>query len=173
MTLSFQIHREDVLAFNREYFAASPTYQGTRTRVRFMLPVMMLGVWLFVLATSGFAWSSTVIYLGLSVVWFFRYPAFFDRRALRYAEKAIDEPSFRKSLGPCELTLSESGLHSKTNSGESTFYWSAVDRVLLTDSYCFIFLTGPLGLLIPVDDVGPEAAQDAYDYAMAHKAATS
>ncbi|MEZ5385052.1 MAG: YcxB family protein [Prosthecobacter sp.] len=173
MTLNFQMRREDVLAFSREYHAASPTYQRTRTRVRFMLPVIMLCLWLFVLATSGFKWISTIIYLGVALLWFILYPARFDRRVQRYAEKTIDEPSYSKSLGPCELTLSEAGLHSKTNSGESTFYWSAVDRVLLTDSYCFIFLTGPIGYPIPIADVGLEAAKDAYDYALAHRATTA
>jgi hypothetical protein len=103
-----------------------------------MLPVMMLCYWLFVFATRGFNWISTITFFGFALLWFFLYPARFDRRLQRYAEKTIDEGSYSKSLGPCELTLSESGLHSKTNSGESTFYWSAVDRVLLTDSYCFM-----------------------------------
>ena len=173
MKLSFQMRREDVLAFSREYHAASPTYQRTRTRVRFMLPVIMLCLWLFALMTRGFDWIGTIIYLGVAVLWFFLYPARFDRRVQRYAEKAIGEASYGKSLGPCELQLSETGLHSKTNSGESTFYWSAVDRVLLTESYCFIFLTGAIGYPIPIADVGQEAAEAACEFALAHRAATA
>ena len=154
MTLNFQIRREDVLAFSREYHAASPTYQRTRTRVRCTLPVILLCLWLLELATNGFNWISTIIYLGGAALWFFLYPARFDRRVQRYAEKTIDEASYSKSFGPCERT----------------FYWSAVDRVLLTDSYCFIFLTGPIGYPIPIVNVGREAAKAAYDFAVAHKA---
>lgn len=54
MTLNFQMRREDVLAFSREYHAASPTYQRTRTGVRFMLPVVMLCLWLFTFSSGGF-----------------------------------------------------------------------------------------------------------------------
>jgi hypothetical protein len=168
MTLNFQMRREDVLAFSREFNAASPTYQRTRTRVRFMLPVVMLCLWLFTFSSGGFDWTSTIIYLGVAVLWFFLYPARFDRRVQRYAEKTIDEGSYSKSLGPCELTLSESGLHSKSNTGESTFYWSSVDRVLLTDRYLFIFLTGPIGYPISIADVGLDAATVAYDFALSH-----
>ncbi len=173
MTLNFQMRREDVLAFSREYHAASPTYQRARTRVRFMLPAVMLCFWLFTLATGIFDWTRTIIYLGVAVLWFFLYPARFDRRVQRYSEKTIEEESYSKSLGPCELTLSESGLHSKSNTGESTFYWSSVDRVLLTDSYLFIFLTGPIGYPIPIADVGQDAAKAAYDYALSHRTMTT
>ncbi len=173
MTLHFQMRREDVLAFNREYHAASPTYQRMRTRVRFMLPLVMLCFWLFALATDGFNWVSTTLYLAVSVLWFFLFPARFDRRVQRYTEKFIDEGSFGRSLGPCELTLSESGLHSKSSMGESTFKWSSVDRVLLTDSYLFIFLTGPIGYPILLADVGQDAAKAAYDYALSHHLKTA
>jgi len=173
MTLHFQMRREDVLAFNREYHAASPTYQRMRTRVRLMLPLVLLCFSLYALATDGFNWVTTIFYLGVSVLWYFLYPALFDRRVQRYTEKFIDEGSFGRSLGPCELTLSESGLHSKSNMGESTFPWSSVDRVLLTDSYLFIFLTGPMGYPIPLADVGQDAAKATYDYALSHRLKTA
>ena len=173
MTLNFLMRREDLLAFSREYHAASPTYQRTRTRARFMLPVVMLCLWGFTWASGGFDWTRTIIYLGVAVLWFFFYPARFDRRVQRYAEKTIDEGSYSKSLGPCELTFSESGLHSMSNTGESTFYWSSVDRVLLTDSYLYIFLSGPFGYPIPIADVGQDDAQAAYDYALTHRTTTT
>lgn len=173
MTLTFQMRREDVLAFSREYHAASPTYQRTRAGVRFMLPVVMLCFWLFTLASGSFDWTRTIIYLGVAVLWVFLYPARFDRRVQQYAEKTLEEGSYSKSLGPCELTLSESGLHSKSNTGESTFFWSSVDRLLLTDSYLFVFLTGPMGYPIPIADVGQDAAKAAYDYALSHRNAVA
>ena len=164
MTITFQIRKEDVLAFSCAYHAASTTFQRARTRVRYMLPAAMLCLWLFTTAGSGFEWTATILFLGFAVLWYFFYPARFDRRIERYAAKTLDESSYSKSFGPCELTLSESGLHSKSNTGESTYYWSAVDRVLLTDAYLFIFVTGPVGYPIRIADVGSDAAKAAYDY---------
>jgi hypothetical protein len=173
MTLNFQMRREDILAFTREFHAASPTFQRTRTRVRVVFPVVMLCFWLFTFATNGFDWIRTTLYLGFALLWYFLYPARFDRRIERYCEKTLDEASHSKSLGPCELTLSESGLHSKSNTGESTYYWSAVDRVVMTDTHLFIFLTGPIGYPIPIADVGPETARAAYDFALTNRATTA
>ena len=173
MTLNFQMRREDVLAFTREFHAASPTFQRTRSRVRVVFPLVMVGLWLFTLATSGFDWMRTTIYLSVAVLWYFLYPARFDRRVERYCEKTLDEASHAKSLGPCELTLSESGLHSKSNTGESTYYWPAVDRVVMTDTHVFIFLTGPIGYPIPIADVGMDAAKAAYEFALSHRAVTA
>jgi hypothetical protein len=169
MTLNFQMRKEDVLAFNREYLAGSVTFQRTRKKVRYMLPVMMIFVWLFTLLISGFEWSSLIIFMVPAVLWYFLYPARYDRRVERYTARVLEEPAQSKNLGPCELTLSEDGLHSKSNTGESKYYWSAVDRVLLTEAYLFIFLTGPVGYPIPVADVGSVAAKSAYDYAVSQK----
>lgn len=168
MTLRFQMGREDVLAFSRAYYAASPTYRRAKTRARLMLPIMMLILLTLTTNHSGFKVSNTVIFLGMGILWFIFYPVLFNRNVEKYCEKTIDEGSHSKNFGPCELTLSESGLHDRSPSGESTFYWSAVDRVTLTDQYLFIFLNGPMGYPIPIADVGIEAARAALEYVNSH-----
>lgn len=164
MTLHFQMRREDVLAFTREYHSASPTFRRTQTRTRFMFPVIMAILWAFTTSRSGFEWTSTLIYLGMGFLWFVFYPARFVRNVERYCEKTIDEGSYSKNFGACELTLSDAGLHSTAPIGESKFGWSSVDRSLLTDKYLFIFLNGPIGYPIPVADVGRAAAVAAHEY---------
>lgn len=168
MTLQYQMRREDVLAFTREYHAASPTFRRTQTRVRLMLPIIMVILLIIITTRSGFDWTAVVIFPSLGLLWFFLYPAQFARNVERYCEKAIDEGSYSKNFGPCELTLSNEGLYDKSPSGESRFHWSAVDRVLLTDNYLFIFLNGPIGYPIPIADVGNEAARAALEYVNSH-----
>jgi hypothetical protein len=168
MTLRFQMGREDVLAFSRAYHAASPTYRRAKTRARLMLPIMMLILLTLTTNHSGFKVSNTVIFLGMGILWFILYPVLFNRNVEKYCEKTIDEGSHSKNFGLCELTLSESGLHDRSPNGESTFYWSAVDRVTLTDQYLFIFLNGPMGYPIPIADVGIEAARAALEYVNSH-----
>ncbi len=133
-----------------------------------MLPIMMLILLTLTTNHSGFKVSNTVIFLGMGILWFIFYPVLFNRNVEKYCEKTIDEGSHSKNFGPCELTLSESGLHDRSPSGESTFYWSAVDRVTLTDQYLFIFLNGPMGYPIPIADVGIEAARAALEYVNSH-----
>lgn len=173
MTLLFQIRQEDVLAFTLEYHSASPTFQRARTIARLSCPVSMGCIWLLALALGRVSWFATLLLAGLAALWFFLFPVYLNRLVESYWKKAFNEASFRNSLGPCELTLLDSGLHFKSASGESTFHWSAVDRILLTDTHLFIFLTGAIGYPIPLADIGPAATQAAYTFANARKAATT
>ena len=168
MTLHFQIRREDSLALSLQYHKLSPTCRKARLRSRLMLPVMMLVVWCFTTNASGFAWTSTLIYIGGSLLWFFLYPARFDKNVAKYTERVMDEAGHDKCLGPCELTLAEDGLHSKSNTGQGVHLWSAVDRVMMTDAYLFIYLTGSSGFPIKISDVGTDAAKAAYEFALRH-----
>ncbi len=168
MTLRFQIRRENVLEFNRQYYAASPTYRRTRLKVRWMLPVMMILLWILTTSRSGLEWTSTLILLGVGLAWYCFYPARYDRNIQKYCEKTLDEGTFSKIYGECELTLSDSGLHSIAPMGESKFHWSSVDRTMLTETYLFIFLNGPIGYPIPIADIGRESAIAAYEFVNRH-----
>ena len=133
-----------------------------------MLPVIMFILWGMTTSRSGFEWTSTIIFLGVALAWFFIYPTRYDRNVDKYCEKTFDEGSFRKSFGDYELILSDSGLHSTGPSGESKYYWSSVDRTLLTDDYLFIFLNGPFGYPVPILDIGRELALAAHEYVTTH-----
>ena len=168
MNLRFQMGREDVLEFSRQYHLASPTYRRTRMRVRWTLPIIMAALWALTISRSGFEWTSTIIFLGVALLWFIFYPSRYDRNVQKYCEKTIDEGSYHKNFGPCELTISESGFHSISPSGVSKFPWASVDRTLLTDTYLFIFLNGPIGYPIPISDIGRDMATAAHNYIRQH-----
>jgi len=168
MTLRFQMRREDALEFNRQYHAASPTLQRTRIRLRFMLPVILIALWGITTERSGFDWTHTIFFLGISLLWFFLYPARYNRSLDKYFAKIIDEGSYSKNFGAYELTLSHEGLHSIAPSGESKFNWSSVDRTLLTDAYLFIFLNGAMGYPISISDIGRDSARASFEYVNQH-----
>lgn len=107
MTLRFNMGREDVLEFSRQYHLASPTYRRTRMRVRWMLPIIMIGLWALTTSRSGFDWTATAIFLGVGLLWFIFYLARYDRNVQKYCEKTVDEGSYHKNFGECELTFSD------------------------------------------------------------------
>ncbi|MDP4623574.1 MAG: YcxB family protein [Akkermansiaceae bacterium] len=168
MTLNFQIRREDALAFSRAYHDASPTFRRMQTKVRLTLPVIMVIFWMYSTWRTGFEPTITCIYLGIAALWFFIYPHRYRHNVEKYSEKMIDEGSYGKNFGSYELLLSDSGIHSTGPSGTSTFHWSSIDRVSLTETYLFIFLNGPIGYPIPIQDIGKEAARDAQAYVEKH-----
>lgn len=169
MNLRFQMQREDVLAFSRAFYAASPTFQRSRTRVRLMLPTMMIILWGYSTFNLGFDRIATGIYVGGSLLWFFLYPLRHARNVEKYSEKFIDEGSGSKNYGFYELKLTDLGIHSTGPMGTSTITWDAVDRVSLTDQYLFIFLNGSSGYPIPIRDIGNDAAVEAQAYIEANK----
>ena len=168
MTLSFQMRREDVLEFSRAYHATSPTYQRTRTRARWALPILMVVVWTILTLETGFEVFRTVFYALFSLAWFIFYPKRFDQRVQKYAERTLSEPGHSKSLGPCTLTLSDEGLSSTSQMGTSSFAWDAVSRSSLSDTYLIIFLSGPLGYPIQIADIGRASAEQAHAFVQQH-----
>lgn len=172
MILRFNMQRHDNLAFSRAYYASSPTYRSARTRVRLTLPLLMLIVWGYTTIKTEFDWVRTSIYAAVTLLWYFLYPLRYDRSVEKYTEKFIDENSGSKNFGPYELELSEKGIHAFGPSGTSTFHWDLVDRVSLTDTYLFIFLSGPMGYPIPIKDIGNELAVQAQRFIEQNKAQT-
>jgi hypothetical protein len=117
----------------------------------------------FTTLTNGVNWVHITIWGGAAIVWLIVYPRRFDNRVQKHAERALREGTQSKTLGPCQLTISDDGLHSTSVSGQSFFKWSAIDRVELTEKYLFIFLNGPLGYPIPIADIGVETAKEAHE----------
>lgn len=171
MTIHYHMGREDVLALNQEFYRSSPSTRSTRFKVRVTLPAIMLAFWCFTTVTSGLNATTTGIYAAIAVLWYVLYPARFDRNVMKATERMLDEASFAKMLGPCELTLSEDGLRSKSALGESSYPWSSVERVCRTDAYVFIFLAGNQGYPIAISQVGADQAAAAYEVASRHVAA--
>ncbi|MGJ8642862.1 MAG: YcxB family protein [Luteolibacter sp.] len=167
------MRREDALAFSRAYHDSSQTFRRMQTKVRLMLPAIMVIFWIYSTWRYGFNTATTCIYLGMAVLWFFIYPHRYRRNVDKYSEKMIDEGSYGKNFGSYELLLSGDGIHSTGPSGTSTFYWSSIDRVSLTETYLFIFLNGPIGYPIPIQDIGKEAALDAQAYVEKHISANA
>lgn len=169
MTLQFELRREDVIAFSHAYHAGSPTYQKVRSRTRWALPLLMMAIGVVQSLESGFETSRVVFYGVFSAAWFVLYPKRFDRNARKYAEKALAEPGYSKTLGPCTLTLNDEGLHSTSPMGSSSFNWDAVSHATLTDAYLYIFLSGPIGYPIQTADIGRDVAEQVLAYVNQHK----
>jgi|GEM_PF-2835445 len=168
MTLNYQLRQEDAVASNLEYRKSSPTHREMKTRVRLAVPVLMLVLWAYTKNSSEFNWPRAVIYLGIGLIGFFFYPAYFDERQRKHTARLIAEGSRSNSMGPCELTLAEDGLHYKSDICQKVYLWSALDKVVLTDAYLFIFLTDRSAFPIWISDVGSDAAKAAYDYLLSH-----
>ena len=160
--------REDALAFNRAFYNASPIYRNSRNRARWILPIIMIVCWGVSLSLRSFEWTGTIFYIGVAVLWFTFFPAYYRNHVEKYCAKTIDEGSYSKNFGEYKLSISNDGIHSSSPVGTATYPWSAIDRAEISDTHLFIFLNGPVGYPIPIEEIGSDTAKEAFDYIHQH-----
>lgn len=168
MTLTFTVTERESLALTERYYRDSPMHRRARTRARWTLPVILLPVMVVFLVQFGFSIAPTIVFIVAIVLWYFVSPLRFDARIRRYAKQQMRESSFAKSLGSYVVHISAEHLLSDGPTGHSTYRWEGVDRVVLTKSFLFVFLAGPMGLPISVEEIGAERAKLAYEAIQRH-----
>jgi hypothetical protein len=167
MTLHFNLTLEDALAMTQHYFRHSKVHQASLARLRWTLTIVFGGFALYIVHKGhAFSWIPTAFISGLAVIYWYFFPRMFGARILRNVRKQYSDPSHAKNFGPCDLVLSDTQLSSTSPMGSSTFFWPAVDRVTLDAEYLTIFLGGAKGYPIRIAEIGQEAAQRAYDFAL-------
>ncbi len=164
MTLNFTLTESDALAFTERFLRDSKSHQAIRTRVRWLLPCMLIAMACYYTWRDGLSLVIPCVLGGFGVAWWILYPRRFDARIRSHARKQMAESSYSKSLGPYELQLLDEHLHSTSPLGSGTYAWSGVDRVVMDADYLYIFLSGPLGYPIRIAEIGQDAAQSAHDF---------
>ena len=167
MTLNFTLTENDALAFTEKFLRDSKSHQRIRSRVRWGPPIILIAMACFYTWRDGFSWLAPGIFGSIALLWWLLYPRRFDARVRALAKKQMGESSYAKSLGRYELDLLDEHLRSTSPTGSGTYVWSAVDRVDMDSEYLYIFLAGPLGYPIRRSEIGPEAAQSAFDFVSA------
>ena len=164
MTLNFTLTENDALAFTERFLRDSKSHQALRTRVRWLLPCMLIAMACYYTWRHGFSPVFPCVFGVFGVAWWFLYPRRFDARIRSHAKKQMAESSYSKSLGAYELRLLDEHLQSTSPTGSSTYSWTGIDRVSMDSDYLFIFLSGPLGYPIRIAEIGQDAAQRAHDF---------
>ena len=163
MHLQFTISESDALAFSENFYRSSAAHQKARRSARLILPIFLTPVMLLFLYRFGFSPIPIAIFVVAMISWFMLYPLRFDKRVRKHAKKQMGESSYAKIFGTYELSFDDTYLRSFGPTGESKYNWEAVHRVELTDTYLFVFLSGPMGYPISIGQIGFETAQRSYN----------
>ncbi|MDB6119276.1 MAG: hypothetical protein JWO08_3057 [Verrucomicrobiaceae bacterium] len=164
MTLNFTFTEYDALAFHERFYRDSKSYQAIRNRVRWSVPCIFVAMAFCFPREVDFPLVRPVLFFVFAVLWWFLYPRRFDARVRSLARKQMQESSYAKTFGACELQLLDEHLYSMSPLGTSTYAWASVDRVVMDADYLFIFLVGARGYSIRISEIGQEAAQRAHDF---------
>jgi hypothetical protein len=162
MNLTFTLGEAETLAFSKQYYRDSAWSRRVRNRTRWAVPAMLLPVLALYVCVGSFPLTMTMLYLVLASTWFVLAPLRFDARVMRYSRQQFQEASIKKTYGVYRLSINDDGLISDGPTGHSEIRWEAVDRVVLTDGFLFIFLVGLSGFPIRVSEIGEPLAQEAY-----------
>lgn len=163
MHLKFTVSEPEVLAFSEQYYKDSPSTRRLRNAARWTLPVLLVPI----LATFSFmfdlGWRQAAVFGIGALVWIFVAPIRFDARLRRYMRKQMSESSYGKALGVYNLTIDEQQFVSEGPTGKTVSKLSAIDRVVRTDEFLFIFLAGFSGFPIRIAEIGASVAAEAYE----------
>lgn len=168
INISFNVAKDDALAFACHYYGTSPTVRSTRVRAQITFVLTLTAFGLLVLSGGDRLRPLGIGLLAGAGLFAVRYPSW-NRSALRKsAEKMIAESAYGKAFGRYTLAITEDGVASVSPAGESKYAWNAINRVTLTPEYLFIFLAGPQGFPIPRAQVPDSAIQEVKAFVESH-----
>ncbi len=162
MKLTFNLNEPEALALTELFYKDSPSHQRIRNQTRWVLPIFLLPIVILFTVLFDFSLPSIVVFAIAIVGWISIAPRRFDKRLRRYAQNLMNESSYRKSFGEYTIQINDLHLVSDGPTGHGEYNWNAVDRVILTDKYLFIFLSGASGFAIKTSEIGTENARNAH-----------
>jgi hypothetical protein len=145
MKIEFELTLDDLVAFTVVHALRSPTFK------RQQLGYFVGGLLLFsvlpglilattekpVLETARDIWPllmgpiSYLLFMLVIPIWRKRFEAISKRMLAEGHNSGAD--------GPCSLTIESDGLRETRPAGESLRHWSAVEKVLVTDTHAFVY----------------------------------
>lgn len=168
MKFSFEFDLEDWKRFQIHHLKASPSYQKTRRNIRLVLPAVALAMIAWHFREHGFDGFHIALWVGVSGLWFWLYPRFFDRRVMTKTVRFVQEGRTDTIFGPREVELSADGLRVKSPAGESSYYASAVSQVVETPDELLIYMSSVQAVILPRRKIAAEEFQKAVDFAREH-----
>lgn len=163
MELNFTIAEPEAMAFSEQYYRDSASHRRLRNRTRWALPILLLPILVVFTYQFGFSWTTAAIFATASVAWIVIAPKRFDTRVKNYMQRQMLESSYNKVFGEYKVRIEEKHLVCDGPTGYTEYRWDAVDRVMLTKDFLFIFLAGPSGFPIRITEIGSSIATEAYE----------
>jgi hypothetical protein len=149
MEIGYEVTLDDLIAFTLYHHEHSPAMRRSLLFLRFKLP--MVGLLIFFLPP----WSLDSILGGMVlfplfyILWIFCIP-FFYRYGIKMRTRNLHREGSNKGiLGQHHIDLSPVSVTERTEFGEQITRWDAVERIVSTANYIFIYIGSMSGHVIP------------------------
>ncbi len=164
MELTYELIKDDYLAFNQHYIKHSKTVQRSLLIQRFLTPIIVLLVpfalsWI----TGEFLTGFFVILLILSLVWIVFSPKYFDHSIKKQMQKMLNEENNENMLGLHTFITNEDGFIEKNKIEERKASWSSIKKVDEDDEYFFLYVSAMGAYIVPKRAFSDKDSQEEFE----------
>ncbi len=143
---TYTVEVEDWLAFNQHHARSLASVRRSRKLLQILFPVLF--VLLAFMALLAGDLGTAVFMTVLAALWLFglqKFLAWITQKRL----KNIIAGGKNSWLGLYEASITPEAFFSKSRAGEGKYYWHAMEQILTTDDYIFIYVTPLSAVIIP------------------------
>jgi hypothetical protein len=156
MEIEYALSKDDLMSFAMYQVDHAPAYRRRRRNLQVAYAV---GFLLLALGTWGLSMPATLPLTFIALGFFFvLFSPILDRwRVRRHVARVYLQRRNRGAYSKRTLRVTHEGLEEISDQGESRIKWSAVDRVVSTANYTFIYLVADTNaIVIPKDAIEPD-----------------
>ncbi|KZR58940.1 YcxB family protein [Pseudobacillus badius] len=160
MKLSYELTKEDYLAFNLYYIKNSAAITKSLFAQRFFPPIAFLVLpFIFTGITGEFLVGLSVVFMLTAVAWMMFYPRYFYWHVKNGVNKALNEGKNENLIGEHTFTLHEDGFIEKNKVEERKVSWSGIEKVAENEEYYFLFFSSMSAYILPKRAFADEEAK--------------
>ncbi|TGK28965.1 YcxB family protein [Leptospira gomenensis] len=152
MKLSFTLNEQDIVNFNVFHFRNSKFTTRRRILFRFLIPIWVVVVFLFLnreqLDATSFLWNSPLFLFG--IFWFLFSDKLYFWRLKNNVKNLLREGRNNGMIGVQNLDLSDDTLIVQNESGLFRHSLKSINRVEEGDGYLFLYVTSLSAIPIPL-----------------------
>ena len=155
MKLDYELTKQDYIAYNLFHMTYSKTARRLLRMQRYLIPVIFLLLPFFIARVSDIPlWYWMITFLITSIVWIFLFPKRMQKNIAGRVSKGL--------LGKRSLSLTEEGILEISESRESKSKWDAVENLVETQEYIFIYISSIMAYVIPSRAFTSEAERNEF-----------
>ncbi|NLL71658.1 MAG: YcxB family protein [Epulopiscium sp.] len=151
MHIKYEIKEEDYIQFNLFHVKHSPTIKRNVFIQRYIISLIFLIIPFIFYLFDDPSWKFSIpVFFGIYLFWVFYYPKKFIKNMKKNIEKMMKEGRNDYLLGPCELWITEEGIHKKGTSGETKTKWETVEKIARDKEHLYIYIGSLAAYIIPL-----------------------
>lgn len=163
MEITYQLTKEDCIAFNVHHMGYSPTLKRALFIQRYIASLVFLILPFILKGSSDIPfpyWLS--VFVIVYIAWVVFYNRYMEWNITRKISKMVDEGKNSNMLGERTLKLVEDGMIQSSSLSESKTTWDAIVDVIETGEHIFIYTSSLAGYVIPVEVFDTVAEKDEF-----------